>query len=66
LALLNFYLAKIFALRGENDRAISLLLRAVEFGFDDAKKIREEQAFKALIPDERFGRVLETIAAQRS
>jgi Flp pilus assembly protein TadD len=63
---LNFYLAKIFALRGENDRAISLLFRAVEFGFDDAKKIREEQAFKALFSDERFGRVLQTIAAQRS
>jgi Flp pilus assembly protein TadD len=65
-ALLNFYLAKVFALRGENERAISLLLRAVEFGFTDAKKIRDEQAFQSLVSDERFGRVLETIAAQRS
>lgn len=65
-ALLNFYLAKVFALRGENDRAISLLLKAVEFGFDDAKRIRDEQAFKSLVSDERFGRVLATLAAQRS
>jgi Flp pilus assembly protein TadD len=65
-ATLNFYMAKIFALRGENDLAISYLFKAVEFGFKDAKMIREEQAFKAFNADERFGKVLQAIAAQRS
>jgi Flp pilus assembly protein TadD len=62
-ARLNFYLAKIFALRGEADVAISYLFKAVEAGFDDAKMIREEQAFKPLTADERFARVLEAISA---
>jgi len=61
-ARLDFYLAKIFALRGETDVAISYLFKAVESGFDDAKMIQEEQAFKSLANDERFGRVLATIA----
>lgn len=61
-ARLNFYLAKIFALRGETDVAISYLLKAAESGFDDAKMIREEQAFKPFVSDERFGRVLQLIA----
>src|SRR6185503_14266520 len=62
-ARLNFYLAKIFALRGETDVALSYLFKAVESGFDDAKMIREEQAFKPFTADERFGRVLQAIAA---
>jgi Flp pilus assembly protein TadD len=61
-ARLHFYLAKIFALRGETDVAISYLFKAVESGFDDAKMIREEQAFKPLTSDERFGQVLQVIA----
>jgi Flp pilus assembly protein TadD len=65
-AVLNFHFARLFAMRGELDLAISYLFKAVEYGFDDAKKIREEQAFKLLATDERFGRVLQTIAAQRS
>jgi len=62
-ALLNYYLAKVFALRGDKDRALSYLLRAVEFGFDDAKMIQEEPVFRPYFPDERFSRVMETIAA---
>jgi len=66
-AQLNFYLAKIFALRGEPDVALSYLFKAVESGFNDAKMIREEQAFKPLTADERFARVLEAISiAKRS
>jgi Flp pilus assembly protein TadD len=61
-ARLNFYLAKIFALRGETDVAISYLFKAVESGFDDAKMIREEQAFKPFASDERFAQVLRVIA----
>jgi Flp pilus assembly protein TadD len=62
-AQLNFYLAKIFALRGETDVAISYLFKAVESGFDDARMIREEQAFKLFTADERFARVLEAISS---
>lgn len=65
-ARLNFYLAKIFALRGETDVAISYLFKAVESGFDDATLIREEQAFKPFNSDERFGRVLAIAASKRS
>ena len=32
--LMNFYLAKIFALRGDTDTAISFLFKAVESGFE--------------------------------
>jgi hypothetical protein len=65
-ARLNFYLAKIFALRGETDVAISYLFKAVESGFDDEKMIREEQAFQPFMADERFGRVLQGIAIAAS
>ncbi len=63
---LNFYLAKIFALRGEWDVAVSYLFKAVESGFDDAKMIREEQAFTPLRADERFAQVLEAIDSRKS
>lgn len=63
--MLNYYLAKVFALRGDKDRSLSFLLRAVEFGFDDAKMIQEEPVFRPYFPDERFVRVMETIAATK-
>ena len=59
----NFYLAKIFAGMGDKDRAISLLYRAVENGFRDAKKLKGEPAFSELQTDERFLKLVETIAA---
>ena len=62
---MNFYLAKIFALRGENDSAISYLLKAVDYGFGDAKMLQDEEAFKGLVADERFDRVLKTIAERK-
>jgi len=65
-ATMNFYLAKIFALRGEKDRALSFLLKAVEFGFDDAQMIKDEPVFRPYLPDERFVKVMETIGAKRS
>jgi Flp pilus assembly protein TadD len=65
-SLMNFYLAKIFALRGDNDVAISYLFKAVESGFDDVRMLRQEEAFKKLETDERFGRVLQLIEAKQS
>ena len=64
-AFMNFYLAKVFALRGDPDRATSYLLKAVEFGFDDLKMLRNEEAFKQL-PDERLQRVLKAIEERKS
>jgi len=64
-AFMNFYLAKIFALRGDQDLATSYLLKAVEFGFDDLKMLRSEEAFKQL-PDERLQRVFKAIEERKS
>jgi Flp pilus assembly protein TadD len=65
-AMINFYLGKIFALRGETDTAFSYLMKAVDYGFNDAKMLREEVAFKTLLADERFERLLKTIAERKS
>jgi tetratricopeptide (TPR) repeat protein len=65
-AMINFYLGKIFALRGEKDTAFSYLMKAVDHGFTDAKMLREEEAFKTLVADERFERLLKTIAERKS
>jgi Tfp pilus assembly protein PilF len=59
----NFYLAKVFAGAGDKDRAISLLYKAYESGFKDTKKIKEEPAFGSLLEDERFLKLMETMAA---
>jgi len=65
-AFMNFYLAKVFALRGDRDLAMSYLLKAVEFGFDDLKLLRGEEVFKDYVPDERFQRVLKAIEGKKS
>jgi Flp pilus assembly protein TadD len=65
-AFMNFYLAKVFALRGDKDLAMSYLLKAVENGFDDLKLLRSEEAFKEYVPDERFQRVLKAIEERKS
>jgi Flp pilus assembly protein TadD len=65
-ALMNFYLAKVFALRGDTDTAISFLFKAVEAGFVDVKMLRAEEAFKSLVADERFERVVRTIEEKKS
>lgn len=64
-AMINFYLAKVFALRGEVDAAFSYLLKAVDYGFGDARMLQEEEAFKPLVADERFGRLLKSIQERK-
>jgi Flp pilus assembly protein TadD len=64
-AFMNFYLAKIFALRGDNDAALSYILKAVDYGFDNAKMLQAEDAFKGLVADERFERALKLIAERK-
>jgi Flp pilus assembly protein TadD len=65
-ALMNFYLAKVFALQGNPDAAISYLFKAVESGFADSRMLQSEEAFKGLVADERFERVLKTITDKKS
>ena len=64
--MLHLQLAKLVALAGDTDRAISFLYRAIEAGLDNVKLLTEEQAFKGLSTDIRFTRMLETVAAGRS
>jgi Flp pilus assembly protein TadD len=61
--MMNFYLARIFAERGQADLAISYLYRAIESGFRDVQMLRDEQAFTVLAADERFARLLESMVA---
>jgi hypothetical protein len=53
-------------LRGDKDAALSYLQKAVDYGFDDAKMLQAEDAFKGLVADERYERVLQSIAARKS
>jgi tetratricopeptide (TPR) repeat protein len=64
--LMHFYLAKVFAIRGEVDTAISYLFKAVDAGFQDLKKLRDEPAFVKIASDERFERVAKSIAEKKS
>jgi Flp pilus assembly protein TadD len=65
-SMMNLHFAKIFAARGDKELAISYLYKAIENGLDDVKLLRDEQAFEQLAADERFVRMLETIATGKS
>jgi len=62
----NFYMAKMFADAGDKDRAISLLYKAYESGFKDIQKIKSEPSFSGLLEDERFQKLIQTMAANQS
>jgi tetratricopeptide (TPR) repeat protein len=55
----HFYLAKIYASMGNNDRAIDYLTRAFEEGFKDKDLLYSDSAFAALIKDEKFTRLMQ-------
>jgi tetratricopeptide (TPR) repeat protein len=61
-ATVYFYYAKVFASHGDIDRAISYLHRAIEEGFEEFDKIRTEPSFKVMAEDERFLKLIETMA----
>jgi Tfp pilus assembly protein PilF len=65
-SLQNFYMAKMFASAGDKDRAISMLYKAYEDGFKDIEKIKKEPAFNDLADDERFQRLIQTMASNQS
>jgi Flp pilus assembly protein TadD len=58
----NFYMAKMFAGAGDKDRAISMLYKAFEDGFKDVDKIKKDPVFADLADDERFQRLMQSMA----
>ncbi|MEW5977012.1 MAG: tetratricopeptide repeat protein [Acidobacteriota bacterium] len=54
----NFYLAKLFAMNGQMDKALAYLLKALENGFSDYEKITKEPTFELLVKDERLVRMM--------
>lgn len=55
----HFYMAKIYALMGDNTRAIDYLARAFEEGFKETTLLYNDKAFAALIKDEKFARLIQ-------
>ena len=50
----NYYLAKLLALNGQNDKAIELLRRAREAGFRDFARVQSDPDFSTVVQDPRF------------
>ncbi len=50
----NYYLAKLLALNGQNDKAIELLRRAREAGFRDFARVQSDPDFRTVVQDPRF------------
>jgi tetratricopeptide (TPR) repeat protein len=61
--LVSFYYAKIYAARGDKERAISYLHRALDEGFTQFEKIKDDPAFKVLAAEEGYLKLLDRIAA---
>lgn len=55
----HFFLAKIYAAQGSNDRALENLTRALEEGFKDLDTLYADKDFAALIKDEKFVRLMQ-------
>src|SRR5438128_7191825 len=58
----SFYFAKMYAIRGDKDLAISYLNRALDEGFKEFDKIKAEPAFTPLAQEEGFIKVMDRIA----
>jgi tetratricopeptide (TPR) repeat protein len=50
----NYYLAKLLAINGQNDKAIELLRRAREAGFRDFARVQSDPDFQGVVRDPRF------------
>jgi Tfp pilus assembly protein PilF len=61
----NFNLAKLFATNGNKESAISYLFRAVDEGFKDLDKIKNEPAFMVLADDVRFQQLIDTMLTRQ-
>jgi len=63
-AMMNFYMAKLYAENGQMEKALSFLLKALENGFTEFEKITKDPDFKVLVQDERLTRVMENKPSQ--
>jgi protein O-GlcNAc transferase len=61
--MVSFYYATVYAAKGEKERAVSYLNRALDEGFKDFDKIKKEPSFVALAADEGFLKLMDRIAA---
>jgi tetratricopeptide (TPR) repeat protein len=63
--LMTFNLAKLFAMNGDKDRAISYLYKSVEEGFKELDKIKNDPVFMVLADDVRYQQLIDTIVNPR-
>jgi Tfp pilus assembly protein PilF len=54
-----FYIAKICAANGQVDTALIFLKKAVEVGFKDFKRVKNDPDFKAVLADPRYKQLVE-------
>ena len=59
-ASLHFYLAKVYARKGDLDRSLLYMRKALEEGFKDRKKFVEDEDFAALQAVPEFQTLLAT------
>jgi len=59
-AMQNFYMAKLYALNGQQDKALGFLLKALENGFKDFDKITKDPTLKLLAQNERVVKFMES------
>jgi tetratricopeptide (TPR) repeat protein len=59
----SFYYAKIYASKGDKERAISYLNRALDEGFKEFEKIKTEPAFIALAMEEGYVKLMDRISS---
>jgi tetratricopeptide (TPR) repeat protein len=59
-AMQNFYMAKLYALNGQQDKALGFLLKALENGFKDFDKITKDPTLKLLAQNERVIKFMES------
>src|SRR5262245_34351882 len=64
-SLVSFKLARLFAMNGDKDRAISYLYKAVEEGFKDLDMIKNEPLFMVLADDVRYKQLIDTMLTPR-
>jgi tetratricopeptide (TPR) repeat protein len=58
LALFHLYLAKIYAMRGANERALNYLRKSLEEGLKDRKKLADAPEFSSLRKQPAFQQLL--------
>ena len=60
--MVSFYFAKIYAVQGEKERAISYLNRALDEGFKDFDKIKGDPVFMRMAADEAYIKLMDRIS----